>query len=121
MTTRPKTTHPKTTKKAIAPSRPANAELDSIIEDALADAHDEYEQVSGFYCVLEDSVSFPFETTLLGLPVTVTGLDATDDDVLAVVRRGKHAQKIPLETLPLPAPLPAGGNYLLAYRRWRGV
>jgi len=123
MTKHSKTNRPKAAKKTPAPSRPSrpsNAELDLIIEDALTDAYDEYEQISGFFCVLEDKVPLPFETTLLGITVTVTDLDYTDDAVLAVVRRGKQKQKIPLETLPLPSPLPAGGNYLLAYRRWRG-
>ena len=92
-----------------------------IIEDALTDAYGEYEQAGAFHCVIEDNVTFPFKTTLLGVPVTVTGVDAPEDAVLAIVRRGKHVQKIPLEELPLPSQLPAGGDYLLAYRRWRGV
>jgi hypothetical protein len=123
MTSRHKTGRPKSkpARKPSAPPTPTNAELDLIIEDALTDAYDEYEQVGGFFCVLKENVTFPFETTLLGMPVTVTGVEDSEDVVLAVVRRGKHEQKISLEELPLPNPLPAGGDYLLAYRRWRGV
>jgi hypothetical protein len=103
-----------------APDSFSEDELEVIIDDALTDAYDEMEQMCGFGCAVENNVKFPFSTTLPGMPVTVTGLDVGHDAVHAIVRRGKHTQKIPLEELPLPNPLPEGGIYLAAFQRWRG-
>jgi hypothetical protein len=118
MTIRRKTSRPTT---AHAPDSFSDVELDALIDEALTDAYDESEQICGFACVIEDNVSFPFSTTLLGMPVTVTGVGNTHDMVFAIVRRANHTQKIPLQELPLPNPLPEGGKYLVAFRRWIGV
>jgi hypothetical protein len=91
-----------------------------MVEEATIDAYGEYEQVTGFCCVLEDRLELPFETTVLGGPVKVVKLDQTDDDqIVAVCTRGRHRQAIPLLDLALPDPPPAGWEYLAAYRHWR--
>ena len=36
------------------------AKLDALIEEATVDAHDESEQTSGFYTMLEDHLAIPF-------------------------------------------------------------
>jgi hypothetical protein len=46
-----------------------------MIDEATVDAYRESEQLGGFYTMIEDHLAVPFETTLLGMPVTVRGVD----------------------------------------------
>jgi hypothetical protein len=76
--------------------------------------------VVGFSCAVEDNVSFPFPAVVLGMKVSVTGVDVDGrgESVVAKIRRGAHTQTIPLADLPLPEKLPAGGEWLVAYQHW---
>ena len=94
--------------------------LDELVEEALVDAYGESEQVTGFYTMLENDLRLPFETDMLGMTVTVESIDITEDDQLvAVCRKGKDRQRISLADLPLPATLPEGAEWIIAYRYWR--
>jgi hypothetical protein len=95
--------------------------LAELVEEATVDAHDESEQAMGFYTMLENDLQLPFETEVLGATVTVESIDITgdDDQLAAVCRKGKARQRISLEDLPLPATLPKGAEWILAYRYWR--
>jgi hypothetical protein len=94
--------------------------LDELVEEALVDAYGESEQVTGFYTMMENDLRFPFETEILGMSVTVEGIDiAEDDQLVAVCRKGKTKQRISLSELPLPVPLPKGAEWIAAYRYWR--
>ncbi|MBM3271215.1 MAG: hypothetical protein FJZ01_26580 [Candidatus Sericytochromatia bacterium] len=93
-----------------------------MIEEATVDAHDESEQILGFFTMLEDNLVLPFETELLGVTVTVEELDLTDDDrIVAVCERGRSRQRISLLDLPLPVPPPEGAAWIAAFRRWARV
>jgi hypothetical protein len=95
------------------------AKLDEMIEEAIVDAYGESEQIVGFYTMLEDNLALPFETDVLGVEVTVERLDLTNDEqIVAVCSRGKTKQRVPLLELPLPSPLPAGADWIAAFRRW---
>jgi hypothetical protein len=110
----------KTGKGASQPLRLSKARLDELVEDALVDAYGESEQVTGFYTMMENDLRLPFETEILGMTVTVEGIEITEDDqVVAVCRKGKAKQRISLSELPLPSPLPEGSEWILAYRYWR--
>ena len=94
--------------------------LDELIEEAIVDAYDEAEQTTGFYTMMEDNLRLPFETEILGVPVTVESIDFTDDDELvAVCRKGRDRQKISLLELPLPSPPREGAECIAAYCHWR--
>lgn len=94
--------------------------LNELVEEAVVDAHDESEQVSGFYTMLENDLRLPFETQILGVMASVESIDITEDDQLvAVCRKGKTQQRISLSELPLPSPPPEGAEWILAYRYWR--
>ncbi len=85
------------------------ARLREMIEEAIVDAYGESEQVGGFYTAIDEHLAVPFETTLLGMPVTVRGVDLTDrDEIVAVCSRGRHRQAIPILDLALPSPAPDG-------------
>jgi hypothetical protein len=94
--------------------------LNELVEEAVVDAHDESEAAMGFHTMLENDLSLPFETEMLGVTVTVEDIDITEDDQLvAVCRKGKNRQRISLAELPLPATLPAGAEWIVAYRYWQ--
>lgn len=99
----------------------ARARLSEMIEEATVDAYGESEQVTGFYTLIGEHLAVPFETTLLGMPVTVKGVDVTErDEVVAICARGKLRQAIPILDLVLPTPPPAGSEWVEAYRHWVG-
>ena len=100
-------------------SRSKRTVLDALIAEATVDCYNESECFTGFYTMLEDNIAVPFQTVVLGVDVTVTGVDLTEDgQITAVCRRGKAKQRIPILDLPLPTPPPKGAEWIDAYRRW---
>jgi hypothetical protein len=99
--------------------RVSRKRLDEMVEEAIVDAYGESEQAVGFFTVIEDNLQMPFETTLLGVSVIVEGVDLNDrEDIVAICRRGRERQSVPILDLPLPSPKPAGWEWIEAYRRW---
>jgi hypothetical protein len=99
----------------------STAELDELIEQATVDCYNDSEQVTGLFTLLEEHLVTPFHTTVLGVSVTVTGVDVTtSDQIIAICRRDGHRQTIPILELPLPTPAPDGWEWIEAYRRWHG-
>jgi hypothetical protein len=91
-----------------------------MIEQATVNAYGEAEQLMGFYTMIEDHLAVPFQTMVLGVSVTVKGIDMNDgDDIVAICIRGRHRQAVPIIELPLPSPLPACAEWIDAYRCWR--
>jgi hypothetical protein len=106
------------TRKKVA-SQLADVDLDALIEEATVDAHDESEQVTGFYTMMEEHLAVPFTTKMLGVDVTVDGIDLNGaDQIIANCSRGRVRQNIGLLELPLPSPPPRGAEWIEAYRRW---
>ena len=100
-------------------SKLSDAELDALVEQATVDAYDEYEQLASFHAMIGERLAVPFQTTVLGVEVTVTKIDLlSGSGIVAICSRGKHRQAIGLLDLPLPTPPPAGTEWIDAYRRW---
>jgi hypothetical protein len=100
-------------------SRLSKAKLEELVEEATVDCYNESEQATGFYTMIEENLRLPFETEILGMPVSVVAVDITEDDVIAAVcQRGGQKQKLPILELPLPARRPAGSEWIDAYRHW---
>lgn len=98
---------------------PSKAHLERLVEDAIVDAYNESEQRCGIFTMIEDHLALPFETEVLGLPVTVERIDLTEaDEVVAICRRGRTRQRINVLDLPLPTPRPEGVEWIEAYRYW---
>jgi hypothetical protein len=94
--------------------------LKDLMEEATVDAHDESEQASGFYTMMDNDLHLPFTTQILGVEVTVESIDMTDaDDIVAVCSRNGSRQNISIVELPLPSPPPEGAEWIEAYRYWR--
>lgn len=107
------------TKPSQGTSKLSNADLDQLIEEATVDAHDESEQVTGLYTMLEEHLEFPFQTRVLGVDVSVEGIDLTEaEQIVVVCLRDGARQKIGILDLPLPSPPPGGSEWIQAYRRW---
>ena len=93
--------------------------LEDLIHRATVDARDEEEEQLGFFTALEDHVTFPFKTRVLGVEVAVRGIDVDDaDEIVAVCVRDRERQVVPLLELPLPKPPPKGAEWIEAYRLW---
>jgi hypothetical protein len=99
----------------------SEAELDELVEQAVVDAHDDDEQMTGFFTMVEDNLALPFTTTVLGVEANVEGIDLTDSGIVAICSRGAHRQAISILDLPLPVPPPPGSEWIAAYRRWAGA
>lgn len=110
-----------TTKKKTARRRKIDVQrLEAMAEEATVDAYNESEQICGWACTLENQVAVPFETLVLGAPVTVESIKQRGDTgVVAICRRGRARQAIDILELPLPVSPPAGAEWIEAYRHWR--
>ena len=102
--------------------RISKARLEEMIEQATVDAYNESEQITGWFTMIDENLAVPFETTVLGVPVTVERLDLNrSEQIVAICRRGRSRQSLPILDLPLPTPPPGGAEWIEAYRRWRAV
>ena len=118
-TTRTKLVLVKTNAKHARPKRLTDDELAEMIEEATVDAYGPSEQVSGFYTMLEEHLDLPFSTQVLGVDVVVESIDLTrSEEIVAICKRGRLRQTIPILDLPLPTPAPEGAAWIEAYRRW---
>ena len=97
------------------------AELEAMIEEATVDAYNDDEQLTGLFTMLEEHLGLPFTTAVLGVEVTVDGIDLTlDGRIVALCSRGGMRQPIGILELPLPSPAPEGAEWIEAYRHWAG-
>ena len=83
----------------------SKARLKELIEQAIVDSYGEEEQVGGFFTMIEEYLALPFRVKVLGVDADVEKVDMTlDGQIVAICRRGKTRQKIPILDLPLPTP-----------------
>jgi hypothetical protein len=95
------------------------ATLERLIEEATVDAYTEAEQVSGLLTAMQDNLALPFVARVVGVEVSVERTELTDaDEIVAICRRGRTRQAVPILALPLPKPAPNGAQWIEAYRRW---
>lgn len=100
-------------------TRIGKSRLDAMVEEAVVDANGESERATGLFTMIENNLELPFETTILGVPVVVEKIDLNRrDEIVAVCRRGKHRQIVPILNLPLPEPPPRGADWIEAYRHY---
>ena len=98
----------------------SRAAFDELVAEAVVDAYGNDEQLTALYTMIEDNLAVPFDTTVLGVEVTVRGVDLRADGIVAFCHRGRDRQAIGILDLPLPDPAPDGAQWIAAYRRWAG-
>jgi len=112
-----------TAKKPQKTTRRSKAELDALVEEATIDAYGDEEQLMGFFSMIEENLALPFETTVLGVTVAVEKVElvgSVGGHIVAICKRGRHRQAIPITALPLPSRRPDGAEWIDAYRHWLG-
>ncbi|MBV8541214.1 MAG: hypothetical protein JO364_21590 [Pseudonocardiales bacterium] len=93
--------------------------LDAMVTAATVDCYNDSECVTGFYTMLDEHLAMPFPTCVLGVDVTVMGIDLADEDqIVAVCARGRWRQRVPILDLPLPSSAPESAEWIEAYRHW---
>jgi hypothetical protein len=103
-----------------AKGRLTDARFEEMVEEATVDAYGESEETTGWFTMIDENLAVPFKTTVLGVAVTVEKVDLTRDErIVAVCRRGRDRQLLPILDLPIPSST-AGAEWIEAYRRWRG-
>ena len=101
--------------------RLARKQLEAMIQAATIDCYNESEEVTGWFTMIEESLAVPFETRVLGVPVTVERIALSGaDQIVAVCSRGPDRQALPILDLPLPRRRPEGAEWIDAYRHWLG-
>jgi len=87
--------------------------LDKLIEEATVDCYNEFEEITGIFTLLEENLVLPFTTKLLGVDVTVERVDLNKaGEIVAVCRRGRERQRVPVVDLPLPETKPKGAEWI---------
>jgi hypothetical protein len=94
-------------------------QLNAMVAEATVDAYGGDEQLTGLYTLVEEHLALPFTTEVLGVTVSVKGVELTDDGIVAVCVAGRQRQRISILDLPLPIPPPGGVEWIEAYRHWR--
>jgi len=111
----------KTTREEPRRPRISKRKLEEMIEAATVDCYNESEQITGWFTMIDEKVAVPFETIVLEVPVTVERFDLDrNEQIVAVCRRGRDRQSLPILDLPLPNPPPEGAEWIEAFRRWLG-
>jgi hypothetical protein len=89
----------------------SDEELDALAEEATVDAYGDDEQLGGFAVMIEDNLEVPFETTVLGVTVTVQKVTQTESGIVADCVRDGHHQAISVLDLGLPEQPPKGAQW----------
>ena len=88
----------------------SEAEPDALVAQATVDCYNEDEELAGFAVMIEDNLAPPFETTVLGVTVTVRKTVQSESGIVAICVRGKHRQAIPSSTCRCQTRLPGAPN-----------
>lgn len=102
---------------------PSEDDLDELVEKITVDAYGD-EGYWSFLQAIEDDVALPFEATLVGIKVAVTGVDFDGDErrgLVAIVELDGSSSPISILDLDLTAADPPIGRIIAAYRHWLGI
>jgi hypothetical protein len=91
-----------------------------MVQEATVDCYNRSEESTALFTMMEERLTLPFETAILGAVVTVEALDLDDrDEIVAVCARDGRRQRIAILDLPTPSSAPPGAEWIAAYRHWR--
>jgi hypothetical protein len=72
-------------------------ELEALVDKATVDAYDDDEQRMGFAVLIEENLAVPFETTVLGVRVTVMDVTQMESGIVADLDQIAAAGEAPWE------------------------
>lgn len=91
------------------------------MDDAICDAYDAQEQLTGFFTIMEDNLEMPCEATVVGVPVSILGVNTTDTRILAICKRADDRTKyhVDIRDVTINPKVPMS-ECIDAYRQWSG-
>jgi hypothetical protein len=96
------------------------AEIEELMEEYLADAKDDDEQLMGLHALLEDHISFPAKGRVVGVEVEVVGVEYGGSPfrgILAVCRRASEQHTVSFLDVAFP-PRSFSASCQAALRKW---
>src|SRR3989338_9081144 len=89
-----------------------------IIEEATMDCYEEYEQISGWVCLLGDKIGTPCKCKVAKQDAVLEKIDTDDNDscVVGVIRFGKSKLRVLFQYISFEPP--GDMNYANAYNYW---
>ena len=95
------------------------AAYEKIIEEATMDCYSEYEQVSGWACVLEDNIPVPCKCLIGKENAILDKIDMNDNssEIFGIIKLNKSRIRVPIEDIVLKDS--NWMNYIDAYKYWR--
>jgi hypothetical protein len=103
----------------MTPTRPADDELDSLIDEITVYCYDEDEALTGFENAFDEDADLPRSATVIGEHVEVISIGLRDGrrELIATCERNGRRHDIALLDLTIDADT-ALSRLLAAYRRW---
>jgi hypothetical protein len=90
--------------------------------EATEGCYNASEKITGFYTMIDENLELPCEVMIGGVPMTLERIKVTEDDIIeAVCATGRHRQSTSVLELKFLAPLPAGYEWVEAYRLWKNT
>jgi len=95
-------------------------QLQSMIDEAIADAIDEEEALMGIYNFMEENLKVPFPAKVIGEDVTITEFYEGEDRIEAEVTKGNKKYRVDLIDVKYDPQKVKGYEWIEAYRYWKG-
>lgn len=92
--------------------------IKKIIEEAIIDCYSEYEQISGWACILEENISVPCKCLIGGREEAILKkIEQNEYSIFGLVQLGKIKIRIPIEDIKFEDKKIT--KYMDAYLYWR--
>ena len=95
------------------------ATYEKIIEEATMDCYSEYEQVSGWACVLEDNIPVPCKCLIGKENAILDKIDMNDNssEIFGIIKLNQSRIRVPIEDIVLEDS--NSMRHIDAYKYWR--
>jgi hypothetical protein len=103
-------------------SQLSKGRLQALVAEATADCYNESEKITGLYTMIDEYLELPCAVLIDGQPMTLEKIKITEDDTIeAVCATARHRQSVSVLGLEFATPLPAGYEWVEAYRLWKNT
>src|SRR6266568_8876627 len=94
-------------------------QLQSMIDEAIADAHDEEEALMGIYDFMDENLKVPFPAKVIGEDVTISNFFQGDDCIEAEIDKGNKKYRVDLKEVEYDPQKVKGYEWIEAYMYWK--